>query len=198
MCESSYGFLCLSFKEGAQMFFVNEKIVYPGHGVALVSQIIEKNVAGHKVMFYELTFLNKDMTILIPVDNLISVGIRRLSSVQKVNDLFYMLSQPAKKDIHELTSSNWNKRNKEYQCRLRTGSLDEIGNVYRDLKSIATQKELSFGEKTLLQQTEILLAQEISIVTQMNEDKAVECLRSYFTMHKQLPTEQKQNIATAI
>jgi CarD family transcriptional regulator len=81
---------------------------------------------------------------------------------------------------------------------LRTGSLDEIGNVYRDLKSIATQKELSFGEKTLLQQTESLLAQEISIVTQMNEDKAVECLRSFFTLHNQIPIEQKQNIATTI
>lgn len=196
--QSASEFLRLSFKERARMFFVDEKIVYPGHGVALVSQIIEKNVAGHKVLFYELAFINKDMTILIPVDNLIAVGVRRLSSMQKVNDLFHMLSQPHKKDVHELTSSNWNKRNKEYQCRLRTGSLDEIGNVYRDLKSIATQKELSFGEKTLLQQTESLLAQEISIVAQMNEDKAIECLRSFFSLHNQIPVEQKQNIVTTV
>ena len=59
------------------MFAVNEKVVYPGHGVALVSQAVEKNVAGHKVLFYELTFLNKDMTILIPVHSLASTGIRR-------------------------------------------------------------------------------------------------------------------------
>lgn len=183
--------------EGHFMFSVNEKVVYPGHGVASVSRIVEKNVAGHKVLFYELTFLNKDMTILVPVDNLISAGIRKLSSEQKIHDIFNMLAQPAKKDIHELTSNNWNKRNKEYQFKLRTGSLDEIGNVYRDLRYISMQKELSFGEKALLQQTENLLAQEISLVTHMNEDKTIECLRSFFVVYKGMTTEPKQNIATA-
>lgn len=137
------------------------------------------------------------MTVLVPVDNLISAGIRKLSSEQKIHDIFSMLAQPTKKDIHELTSSNWNKRNKEYQFKLRTGELDEIGNVYRDLRYIATQKELSFGEKALLQQTENLLAQEISLVTHMNEDKTIECLRSFFVIYKTVATEQKQNMVTA-
>jgi CarD family transcriptional regulator len=162
------------------MFAVNEKIVYPGHGVAVVSQAIEKNVAGHKVSFFELAFLNKDMTILVPMNGLTSTGIRRLSSLQKVDDVLRMLAQPTSKDFQELVASNWNKRNKEYQCKLRTGSLYEIGYVYRDLKFIATKKELSFGEKHLLQQTEALLAQEISLVKKVQEDKAIEQLRSFF------------------
>ncbi|MEX0849743.1 MAG: CarD family transcriptional regulator [Candidatus Dependentiae bacterium] len=179
------------------MFSVNEKVVYPGHGVAIVSQAIEKSVAGHKVCFFELTFLSKDMTILVPVKSL--TGIRRLSSVKKIDDVFNMLSQPTTKDIHELTASNWNKRNKDYQFRLRSGSLDEIGHVYRDLKFIATQKELSFGEKNLLHQTESLLAQEIAIVKQINEDKAIELLRSFFTMHKNnVIMHSKQTVATVI
>lgn len=172
-------------KERTQMVSVSEKVVYPGHGVALVSRAIEKNVAGHKVLFYELTFLNKDITILIPVDNFAAAGIRGLSSIQKIYDVFNMLSQPSKKNVHELTSSNWNKRNKEYQYKLRTGSLDDIGHVYRDLKYIATQKELSFGEKNLLIQTEALLAQEISIVIQVDEEKAVERLRSFFVLQEE-------------
>ncbi len=179
------------------MFSVNEKIVYPGHGVAIISQTLEKNVAGYKVRFFELAFLNKDMTILVPVASLDSTGIRRLSSVKSIDDVFIMLSQPTTKDVHELTASNWNKRNKEYQCKLRTGSLQEIGRVYRDLKFISTQKELSFGEKNLLHQTEALLAQEISIVKQVNEDKAVEQLRSFFTMHKNnVIMHTKQSVAT--
>ena len=121
------------------MFSVNEKIVYPGHGVAIISQRLEKNVAGHKVRFFELAFLNKDMTILVPVASLDSTGIRSLSSIKSIDDVFNMLSQPTTKDVHELTASNWNKRNKEYQCKLRTGSLQEIGRVYRDLKFISTQ-----------------------------------------------------------
>jgi CarD family transcriptional regulator len=168
--------------------------------VAVVSQAIEKNVAGQKVSFFELAFLNKDMTILVPMNGLNSTGIRRLSSTQNVDDVLRMLTQPTSKDFQELVASNWNKRNKEYQCKLRTGSLYEIGYVYRDLKYIATKKELSFGEKNLLQQTEALLAQEISLVKKMNEDKAVEQLRSLFTVqqNKMLPTQVKQNTLGAL
>ncbi len=168
--------------------------------MAVVSQAIEKNVAGQKVSFFELAFLNKDMTILVPMNGLNSTGIRRLSSTQNVDDVLRMLTQPTSKDFQELVASNWNKRNKEYQCKLRTGSLYEIGYVYRDLKYIATKKELSFGEKNLLQQTEALLAQEISLVKKMNEDKAVEQLRSLFTVqqNKMLPTQVKQNTLGAL
>lgn len=178
------------------MFVVNEKVVYPGHGVAAISRTIEKHIAGHTVLFYELSFLNKDMTILVPVESMMATGVRRLASMQKVNDIFDMLAKPAKKDVGDIISINWNKRNKEYQCKLRTGSLDEIGTVYRDLKCIAKQKELSFGEKTLLQQTEMLLAQEISIVTQTNEDKAIERLRSSFTPLGHAIMDRKQSVAT--
>lgn len=162
------------------MFFLNEKVVYPGHGVAQISRIVEKSMGNHQVKFYELSFLNKDMTILIPTQTIAQTGIRGLSSVKGIKDMLQMLSVPSKKGIQELTSVNWNKRNKEYQLRLRSGSLREIGRVYHDLKSISQHKELSFGEKNLLHQTETLLAQEISIVNKVEENKAVECLRSFF------------------
>jgi len=58
------------------MFIRNEKVVYPGHGVAVISAVIEKKIAGRVLQFFELRFLNKDMTILVPTDNAIAVGIR--------------------------------------------------------------------------------------------------------------------------
>jgi CarD family transcriptional regulator len=160
------------------MFVLGEKVVYAGHGVAKISRIIEKKVAGATTSFFELKFVNKDMTVLIPTTNLSAVGVRRLSSHAAVHDVFKMLSQPVECAQHELTTTNWNKRSKEYQCKLRTGSLSEISKIYRDLNHIATQKELSFGEKNLLQQTEALLVEEISIVEDMGQEKAVEQLRS--------------------
>lgn len=162
------------------MFALNEKVVYPGHGVAQISQIVEKKVAGAKVSFFELRFLNKDMTILVPVQTSTSVGIRRLSSYENITAIFKMLAKPSARMARETTASNWNKRNKEYQCKLRTGSIQEIGEIYRDLKYIAAKKELSFGEKTLLAQTETLLVEEISLVTKVDEEKAIENLRAVF------------------
>jgi CarD family transcriptional regulator len=166
----------------AATFCVKEKVVYPGHGVAQINEIIEKLVAGNKVRFFKLEFLNKDMTILVPTENLTSVGIRRLSSTQHISAIFKTLAQPSQKISSEAVT-NWNKRNKDYQCKLRTGDLQEICKIYRDLKNMSVYKELSFGEKALLQQTETLLAQEISLVRNVDKEKAVEHLRSLFNKH---------------
>ena len=163
----------------AATFCVNEKVVYPGHGVAQINRIVEKQVAGNRACFFELKFLNKDMTILVPTHNLTSVGIRRLSSTENITDIFKTLVQPSQRMSYDAVT-NWNKRNKDYQCKLRTGDLQEICKIYRDLKNMSVYKELSFGEKALLVQTETLLAQEISLVKNMDEEKAVEHLRSLF------------------
>ena len=160
------------------MFVLGETVVYAGHGVAKISRLIEKQIGGSITHFFELRFINKDMTILIPTNNLAAVGVRKLSSPENIDTIFKLLSQPAEPLHHELTTSNWNKRNKEYQCRLRTGKLTEIGKIYRDLRHIAAQKELSFGEKGLLNQTEALLVEEIAVVGNIGAEKAVEQLRA--------------------
>lgn len=175
------------------MFRLNDKVVYPGHGVAKINRVVEKMVVGQQASFYELTFLNKEMTVLVPVANTEGIGLRPLSSTNRIDNIFKMLAEPAKKLKHyELTANNWNKRNKEYQLKLRTGNLEEISEIYRDLKHISQQKELSFGEKNLLNQTENLLAEEISIVRKLESEKTVECLRSLFnSLEKALIKNQK-------
>lgn len=177
----------------AATFCLNEKVVYPGHGVAQISRIVEKQVAGSNACFFELKFLNKDMTILVPTHNLSSVGIRRLSSTENITDIFKTLSAPAQRISYDAVT-NWNKRNKDYQCKLRSGDLQEICKIYRDLKNMSFYKELSFGEKALLQQTENLLAQEISLVQNMEEVKAIEHLRSLFTK----VTSRPNSVATML
>lgn len=161
------------------MFSVYDKVVYPGHGVAQIQRIVEKNVSGAVITFYELTFLHKDVTVLVPTDNAEVVGIRPLSSQENLKDIFHILSKPSQRSTqYEFTTSNWNKRNKEYQLKLRTGSLKELSEIYRDLRFIETQKELSFGEKNLLQQTETLLVEEIALVQKSEHDKTAAQIRA--------------------
>ena len=162
------------------MFSLRDKVVYPGHGVAEISRIVEKIVAGSVARFFELTFLNKDMTILVPTNNIALIGLRRLSSIENIDNAFEILSMPAKL-CRESSLSNWNKRSKDYQSKLRTGDLYEICRIYRDLNHLSARKELSFGEKNLLSQTEALLVEEISLVKDMQEGKAIARLRSLFT-----------------
>lgn len=167
------------------LFSLNEKVVYPGHGVAKINDIVEKLVAGQKTTFYELTFLNKDVTVLVPTNKGEAVGLRPLSSADHIKAVFRLLTEPARKINHyEFTASNWNKRNKEYQLKLRTGGLKDLSEIYRDLRYISTQKELSFGEKNLLHQTEALLVEEISLVQQLGQEKTIEHLRSLCSAHQ--------------
>lgn len=170
-------------RELKMKFSLNQKVVYPGYGVAQIVRIFEKNVASSSITFCELKFLNKNMTVMVPLDSAHEVGIRPLSSHDLIKDIFTLLTIPARKIVdQELSASTWNRRNKEYQNKLKTGSLRDISDIYKDLKYISQFKELSFGEKTLLTKAEMLLAEEISAAETITEEKVIEQLRSPFMM----------------
>lgn len=163
------------------MFCLNEKVVYPGHGVAIVNRLIKKQISNKEVSFYELTFLSKDITVLVPVSNTNLIGLRSLSSLQDVKDAFNLLEKSLvdrKFEKTEFSNNNWNKRNKEYQLKLRSGSLLDLLEIYKDLRYLVSYKELSFGEKNLLQQAEALLVEELSVIENVSYEKMLEKLRS--------------------
>ena len=110
--------------------------------------------------------------------NACSVGIRKLSTRKGIEDVLMLVSQPAGAPVQDNCMMNWNKRNREYLGKIRSGDLLEIGTIYRNLQHISTHKELSFGEKNLLHQTELLLAEEISIVNEVIPETATEQLRT--------------------
>ena len=164
------------------MFELNTKVVYPGHGVALVESLIEKKVSGTTITFFKLSFLYKDMTILLPTHNLDSTGVRFLSDEKMVKKAMKALLIEPGKEIEQLdlSPSGWNKRNKEYQSRIQSGKLLDIVSIYRDLMHISVQKELSFGEKSLLHATEELLVQEIIEVQAKERTSVLQELREPF------------------
>ena len=108
------------------MFLVNDKVVYPGYGVALISKLVQRFVSGKMTSFYELKFFTKDMSVLIPEDRIQAAGIRKLSSDQDLDEMFKILSEPVQKINNEVGLNNWNKRNKKYQLNLRSGDLLKI------------------------------------------------------------------------
>lgn len=165
------------------MFKENDKVVYPGYGVATIERVVTKNIAGKSSQFFELKFVNNDMTVLVPVAQADSVGIRPLSSQQQVVDLLEMLSQSsACIKNREGTQINWNKRNKEYQEKLRSGNLSELCSVYRDLKIMEQKKDLSFGEQRMLLATENIIVEELSLVTNKTKESMMGQLRMLITV----------------
>lgn len=168
------------------MFLVDEKVVYPGYGVALISKLVRRLISGKQTSFYELKFFNKDMAVLVPEDRIEAVGIRRLSTEQDLNSMFKLLSEPVKKNSDEAGVNNWNRRNKKYQLNLRSGDLLKLCYIYRDLQIISKTKELSFGERNLKSKIELLLIEEISVVKGIDKEKASKYLQRSFLLAQKL------------
>ena len=176
------------------MYSVNEKIVYPGHGVTVVTQIINKTIINETLPFYELSFISKEITVLVPIKNFEQLGLRPLVNKKEINELlenFCLICKPI--ICHEGTINSWNKRNKNFQTKMRSGSIKDLGSVYVELKSLMAYKELSFGERAVLQQVEHLLAEEISIVFNFTIPEAIEKLNQQI-IFKTIPNPEVINL----
>jgi CarD family transcriptional regulator len=180
------------------MFKLNDKVVYPGHGVANVESIIKKKVVGNEIAFFKLAFIYKDMTILVPIHNLENTGVRHLSDEKTIDKALNELYNQPEKNVEQLdlSPSGWNKRNKEYQLQIQSGKVIEIAKIYRDLMHISLQKELSFGEKHLLSTIEELLVQEIVVVRKKEKSEVLRELRNPFKHFVVNKSDQSQQISS--
>ncbi len=142
-------------------FKVGEKVVYPGHGVGEVEQIVSRSLGGAEREFYVIHVLDsKGTKIMVPVEQSESVGLRRIVDRQSVDQVYEILRSKRVK----IDTQTWNRRVREYTNKLKTGSLFEIAEVVRDISVIGSGKELSYGEKKMLESAQHLLVSEVSLV----------------------------------
>jgi len=158
------------------MFRIGEKVVYPGHGVGVIEGLQARSVSGLEHKFYMLRILEGDMTIMIPLENLATVGLRPVISKEMVTKVYRILrSRKVNGD-----QQTWNRRYREYSEKLKTGSVIEIAKVLRDLFVLKADKELSFGERKMLDTARNMLVKELAIASAHPEAKILEDLNSIF------------------
>lgn len=158
------------------MFKIGDKAVYPAHGVGIIEDIQSKEISGTKRTFYVLRILDKDMTILIPTDNTQSVGLRGIIDKKEVPKVFRILAERNGK----IDCQTWNRRYREYMEKIKSGSVFEVAEVLRDLVHLRHDKDLSFGERQMLDLAQNLLVKELAIAKNMAEDKIRLRLMSIF------------------
>ncbi|MCS6926690.1 MAG: CarD family transcriptional regulator [Candidatus Binatia bacterium] len=161
------------------MFKVGEKVVYPGHGVGVIEGLQSRTVSGIEQKFYVLRILESDMTIMIPADNVAAVGLRPVISKEMVSKVYRVL-RTKKVDVDQQT---WNRRYRLYTERIKTGSVIEIAKVLRDLFVLKADKELSFGERKMLDTARNLLVKELAIASANTEEKILADLRQILSHH---------------
>ena len=158
------------------MFKVGEKVVYPAHGVGVIQSVQTRVISGTEKTFYMLRILENDMTIMIPTENVASVGLRRIIGKDMVNQVYKILRERRV----EIDQQTGNRRYREYTEKIKTGSVLEIATVLRDLFVLKGDKELSFGERKMLDTARNLLVKELSIARAHPEEKIIEELSVIF------------------
>jgi CarD family transcriptional regulator len=159
-------------------FKVGEKVVYPAHGVGVIESVQSRTIAGTEKKFYMLRFLESDMTIMVPMENVASVGLRRIIGKDMVSKVYKILRD---KKV-EIDQQTWNRRYREYMEKIKTGSVFEIAEVLRDLYLLKGDKDLSFGERKMLDTARALLIKELSLAKECTEDEIESDLRKIFSI----------------
>jgi len=136
-------------------FKVGDKAVYPAQGVAEVIRIEEKDIAGSRQKFYVLRILDTDRKILVPVANAGAVGLRQVISEQEIREIFDILRG----------------RYRGFMDKIKTGSIYDVAEVLRDLYRLKTDKQLSFGERRMLDTARGLIVKEIAIARKQTEEQ---------------------------
>ena len=144
---------------GHVTFQVGDKVIYPNHGLGVVQGIETKTILGTTCGFYHLRMVANETTVLVPVDNVDGVGLRRAIGDEEIERLFSLLGD-GKIDNHQ----NWKGRFKDNSDRMRTGSIYDVVEVLKSLTFLARSKNLSFREKRMLDRAKFLVISEISEV----------------------------------
>ncbi|MDD7911762.1 MULTISPECIES: CarD family transcriptional regulator [Pseudovibrio] len=149
-------------------FKTGEHIIYPSHGVGLITAIEEQNVAGFSLELLVVEFDQEKMTLRVPVAKIPSVGMRKLSDAATVKKAFETV-----KGKPRVKRTMWSRRAQEYEAKINSGDLLAIAEVVRDLFRADTQPEQSYSERQLYEAALDRMAREIAAVQKLSDSEAV-------------------------
>ncbi len=160
-------------------FKVGDNAVYPGYGVGEISSIETKEIMGTQHTFYSIRLLDSGMKIMVPKKKAQTVGLRPIITKTEAEDVIQVL----KKTDVKIDNQTWNRRYREYMEKIKTGSVFEIAEVLRDLFLLKVDKELSFGERKMLDTARSLLIKELALATNSAEENIESEVKQIFGLH---------------
>ncbi|MDG1418424.1 MAG: CarD family transcriptional regulator [Maricaulis sp.] len=153
-----------TFKQG-------DFIVYPAHGVGVVSGVESDTVAGFDIEVYVVSFEQDKMTLRVPTAKTEVSGMRPLSSDRVVKDALKTLKGKAR-----IKRTMWSRRAQEYEAKINSGDLIMIAEVVRDLHRSEDQPDQSYSERQLYESAIDRMARELAAVESIEHDVAREML----------------------
>ncbi len=153
------------------MFKVGDNIVYPMHGAGTIESIEEREILGEKQKYYIMKMPVGDIQVMVPTKNAELIGVRDVIGSDVAQNVLDVLSQ-GPTDM----SSNWNKRYRDNQDKMKSGDICEVADVVRNLTFRQKSKGLATGEKKMLNNAKQILVSELVLAEDMSKEQVEELI----------------------
>jgi len=156
-------------KSNKRLFKANQHIVYPAHGVGIVTSIDQEVIAGFDIEVYTVHFEQDKMTLRVPTAKAATSGMRALSGELTLKDAFTTLKGRAR-----IKRTMWSRRAQEYEAKINSGDLILVSEVVRDLHRTDAQPEQSYSERQLYERAIDRMVREVAAIRKESRDAALE------------------------
>ncbi|MCL2293779.1 MAG: CarD family transcriptional regulator [Spirochaetes bacterium] len=148
-------------------FKTNQYVVYPIQGVGQIKSIEKKPFKNKEILYYIIYFEVSDMTIMVPTEKAIEIGIRKIVGKKESEKALKVISE---KD--EPLTTDWKLRYQINLDLLKKGTIGDIAKVVRSLYHRSKQKELPILERKIFDNAIMLFIDEISHSLDMTKSES--------------------------
>jgi len=139
--------------------------VHPAHGLGEIVAIEDREFNGSKAMYYIIRILDNGMKVMVPTSAVTQAGLRSVMGPEEAEKVLEtMRAREVAVDLQP-----WSRRFRAYTEMIKSGSPFEVAKVLRDMHRLRFDKDLSFGERRLLDQAKSLLVKELALSKKMTE-----------------------------
>ena len=150
----------VNFKKG-------DTVIYPQHGACIVHGIKKMKAFGATQEYLILKTVINEMTLSVPTAKAADVGVRPPVSPDELEDLVSVLSKADPR-----VPSNWSRRFKNHQEKLKSGDVYQVAEVVRNLAARNRDASLSAAERTMYDRARINLISEIAPALKVSTEEA--------------------------
>lgn len=150
------------------MLNIGDKVVYPMHGAGIIEGIERCEIMGESKSYYVLIMPFGGMKVMIPMDNVDSIGLRGIINQEEVAKVVAVLQTEP-----EQATGSWNRRFNANLLKIKSGNIYEVAEVVRNLVLQDRSKKISTGERRLLDTAKQILVSEL-VLTCDKDASAVE------------------------
>ena len=162
-----------SKKISKSQFTKGDYVVYPSYGPGKILAIKKEIITGKRIQVLVIS-INKRVILRVPVEKIKDLGLRKLSTTNRLKDAMTVLKSKARKKKKTM----WSRRAQEYEEKILSGNLVLIAEVLKELYKKDSFDEASFSEKQIYASALDRLARELAAMKKLDKEAATKELEN--------------------